>query len=380
MASSSHQKHDDHDDHSHSHSHSIFHSHAHGENGHADESRKMVEVLKNKGNPGSRITLLGLFVNVGLTASKGLAGWTLHSASLMADAGHSLSDLLGDFVTLFCWNLSRRPPSEKYPYGFGKFETLGTTSVSLMLIGGALGIGFHSYYLLLDALLPTISTLQPGALQTVLTWLTSARIAPDLLHSHAHALDPNAAWFALISIVVKEWLYRITKRVADQENSSVLLANAIHHRSDAYSSFVALVAILGTWAIPSLPLDPIGGLVVSVVILNQGIAIMKSALGELTDAGVSKKTLSSLSKSLDSLIAVSTSEKSTLSVVAIENLRAKRAGALMFVDLTAKVSPHLTVDQSTLLEDNIRERLRTVRTDISEVRVRFVPGDEKTDS
>jgi Cation efflux family len=72
-------------------------------------------------------------------------------------------------------------------------------------------------------------------------------------------VDLNAAWFATASIVSKEWLFRITCRVADQENSPVLLANAYHHRSDAYSVLVALVTILGSGWFPALPLDPIGG-------------------------------------------------------------------------------------------------------------------------
>jgi divalent metal cation (Fe/Co/Zn/Cd) transporter len=78
-------------------------------------------------------------------------------------------------------------------------------------------------------------------------------------HAHGHVLDMNAAWFAAASIVSKEWLFRITRKVADEENSPVLLANAYHHRSDAYSSVVALVAILGSGWFPALPLDPIGG-------------------------------------------------------------------------------------------------------------------------
>ena len=78
-------------------------------------------------------------------------------------------------------------------------------------------------------------------------------------HGHGHVLDLNAAWFAAASIVSKEWLFRITRKVAEQENSPVLLANAYHHRSDAYSSVVALVAILGSGWFPALPLDPIGG-------------------------------------------------------------------------------------------------------------------------
>src|ERR1700743_3435872 len=145
--------------------------------------------------------------------------------------------------------------------GFGKYETLGTTTVSLLLIGGALGIGFDSYYLLLESLPPTVYSMQDGAAKDLLSTIASSQLTESLsvMHAHEHSLDPNAAWFALVGIIAKEWLYRITKRVADEEKSSVLLANALHHRSDAYTSVVAFFAILGSWYAPWIPLDPIGG-------------------------------------------------------------------------------------------------------------------------
>lgn len=172
------------------------------------------------------------------------------------------TDLIGDVITLACWKLSRRPPSELYPYGFGKFEVLGSAAISLLLTGGAVGLGLHSLSLLGQSLSHVAVDLPAGVLQDVLVNVTNVTssiptVASD--HGHEHALDPNAAWFAGIGIIAKEWLYRATKKVADEESSSVLLANAVHHRSDAYSSLVALVAILGTWWFPSLPLDPIGG-------------------------------------------------------------------------------------------------------------------------
>jgi divalent metal cation (Fe/Co/Zn/Cd) transporter len=173
-----------------------------------------------------------------------------------------MPDLIGDLITLFCWRWSRKPPSETYPRGYAKFEVLGTVAVSVLLTGGALGLGLHSLSLLSDSLAHTAAHLQPGLLHDILVNVTSIASSVPAVgheHSHAHALDPNAAWFALVGVLVKEWLFRATDKVAKDEGSSVLRANALHHRSDAYSSGVALLAILGTWWWPALPLDQLGG-------------------------------------------------------------------------------------------------------------------------
>ncbi|KAJ3988518.1 CDF-like metal transporter [Lentinula detonsa] len=382
-------EHDDHNHHDHDHDHEHGHSHSHsffGGHSHAGEynygAEKIMAAWEGSGNigdKGSSITILGLLSNVALTGIKGVAGWYMHSASLLADAGHSLSDLLGDFVTLFCWKLSRKPPSDWYPYGFAKFETLGTTTVSLLLIGGALGIGFHSYHVLLTALSETAATLPAGPMQSILANVTATVPGvPEVLshHSHVEAVDPNAAWFAAISVLVKEWLYRATKAVADEENSPVLLANAIHHRSDAYSSFVALFAILGSWIFPKLPLDPIGGLLVSFVILQQGISLLVGAWGDLTDAGVSAKTRQSLKRILEPLVASPSSTSFSISqpnVLAISGLRARRSGSLMFIDLTAEVPSNLTVHELVVLEEKILQTLKEARKEVKEVHVRFKP-------
>ena len=297
---------------------------------------------------------------------------------------------MGDFVTLFSWRLSRRQPTAKYPYGFGKFESLGTTTVALILIGGALGIGVHSFNLLTHHLVETTATFPPGAAHAILQSATdAAQTVADSIpstvsehahshgHSHSHgslALDPNAAWFALISVIVKEWINRATKRVADAERSSVLLANAIHHRSDAYTSAVALVAILGTWAFPALPLDPLGGILVALVIFKQGVELFAGAFGELTDAGVKPKTRDQLLKALRPLVEQYDELKS------VEEVRAMRSGALLFVDVKARVPNAVTVGTTSMLERRIKGALVAARKDVFEVRVKFIPVDEDGDS
>ncbi|KAF8236447.1 CDF-like metal transporter [Tricholoma matsutake] len=366
----------------HSRSHSIFgHSHSNGVEAHTHDTEQIIAALEGKGDRGSQITLIGLVSNVGLTLAKGAAGWYLHSAALLADAGHSLSDLLGDFVTLFCWRLSRKPPSERYPYGFAKFETVGTTIISILLVGGALGIGFHSYHLLISALAETASTLPGGPWRELLFDITSVvPSAPGIARADVHTVDPNAAWFAAVGVLSKEWLYRITKAVADEEKSPVLLANAIHHRSDAYSSLVALFAILGTLVFPSIPLDPIGGLLVSIVILRQGLDLLLGAWGDLTDAGVSPKTRRSLERALNPLLSNSSLSFSKPALLDIRDIRARRSGSLMFVDLTASVSGQMNVHDASVLEVRITQALKEARKEITEVRIKFEPLDHNGDS
>lgn len=166
-------------------------------------------------------------------------------------------------MTLSTILLAQRPPSRLYPLGYGKFESLGTVTVSIFLLLGGIGIGAHSWGLLSEAL-ATNSSLPPFLLR-ILSYLTPSD--SDHGHSHSHGapvdgedLSPTAVLFPLFGILVKEYLYRVTKRVADEQNSSVLMANALHHRSDAYSSIVTVVAILGSLVIKGAPFDPLGGM------------------------------------------------------------------------------------------------------------------------
>ncbi|KAG8722183.1 hypothetical protein FRC08_005932 [Ceratobasidium sp. 394] len=373
-----------HEEHSHSHSHGLFHSHSHG-HGHGPEgASEVIKALSGQGDRGSTITLIGLASNVVLSGAKGIAGVYLNSAALVADAAHSLSDLLGDFVTLACWRISRRPPTDAYPYGYGKFETLGTAIVSLFLVGGAAAIGLHSYTMLLDALSPTVATMSPGPAHDILQALvgTKQSVGEVLSHVHDHShghveepgvLDPNAAWFALASVIIKEWMYRATKNVADDMKSPVLLANAYHHRSDAYSSFVTLLAILGTWAWPAVPLDPLGGMLVSLLILQQGASLTWGAFGDFTDAGVPLSTRRELASLVTPLVAPG-------SLLGVRNVRAVRSGSVMFVDLTADVPAEMTVSDAHEVERRVRDAIMESRSEVKEVRVHLHAVEEGQES
>ncbi|KAF5321203.1 hypothetical protein D9619_001881 [Psilocybe cf. subviscida] len=154
--------------------------------------------------------------------------------------------LLADFVTPLCWKLSWKPPSEAYPYGYEKFETVGTKTISILPIGDALDISFHSYHFLIEALSESASTRLVWALPGIPSVYLFERtnLPAHLGQKHTHGVNINTLGSAG-SIARRGWSYRITKKVADEEHNLVLFANAIHHRSDAYWSLVAFFAIIG---------------------------------------------------------------------------------------------------------------------------------------
>ncbi|OCF58430.1 mitochondrial protein with role in iron accumulation [Kwoniella mangroviensis CBS 10435] len=365
----SHDDHHDHDhDHDHDHHHGIFHTHAHD---HSEGAEQIMQAISTgKLDRGTKITLLGLGSNVALTLSKGAAGIWMNSASLLAEAGHSLSDLLGDFVTLLTWRISRRPATDSFPWGYSKFETFGTLSVSVILVGGALGIGLHSYHLLLQTLLPYLETFPPGTFFNSLGhWLPSSVPSPLLEMFHSHAiLNPHAAWFALGSVVIKEWLYRVTTTVAAEEHSPVLKANALHHRADALTSLVALTSILGSSFGGYHFLDPFGGLAVSFFILQQGLTLSKVAFLELLDVGVDASTKQKYFGIVNDLV-------DGQELLEVRNVRGVKSGGQTLLDLTITVPPSMTVRDSHAVEQKVREAIMRARREVREVKI-HVHGKE----
>ena len=180
------------------------HSHQH----HHHDNTYLVST--NKKDAGVRITRIGLIVNFGMAVSKGLGGYFLNSQSLVADAFHSLTDLVSDFLTLATVSWSLKPPTSSFPGGYGKIESLGSLGVSSLLLAGGIGLGWHSCELLYSQF-----------------FLDAASSMADHGHSHggsgffghSHSHNPvdmgipnvHAAWIAGGSIIVKEYLYRASE-------------------------------------------------------------------------------------------------------------------------------------------------------------------------
>lgn len=172
----------------------------HSGHSHSHHHDKAYLTSTNKTDAGVRITRVGLFVNLGMAIGKGIGGYIFHSQALIADAFHALTDLVSDFMTLATVSWSLKPPTSRFPTGYGKVESLGALGVSSLLVFGGIGMGMNA----LDALYAQlfVDALQEDHHHGLFSFFGHH-------HGHGAALpDLNAAWLAGGSVLVKEWLYR----------------------------------------------------------------------------------------------------------------------------------------------------------------------------
>jgi hypothetical protein len=174
--------------------HSHHHHHHHHDNTYLTS--------KNKNDAGVRITRIGLYSNLGMAIAKGLGGYAFNSQSMIADAWHSLTDLASDILTLATVSWSLKPPTSSFPTGFGKIESLGSLGVSGMLLGGGVFMCLNSCEILYAHFMLDAHAAAEAA-------------AHAHGHSHSHGAAPSlhAAWLALGTVFIKEWLYQASKSI-----------------------------------------------------------------------------------------------------------------------------------------------------------------------
>lgn len=281
-------------------------------------------------NAADRVTFLGAIVNVLLSAGKFVVGVGCHSSALIADAGHSLSDLFSDFVTLWAVQVARLPPDDDHPYGHGKFESVGSLFLSLTLLGTGLSVGASSYMKFLRVI----------SVQRAAGVAAAAKLV-DIPRWPALAM-------AAMSIISKEWLYRITRRVGEKLNSQVVIANAWHHRSDAYSSVLALISIGLAMAVPGfLAADPAAGMLVAGMIAMTGAEIMGESVKQLTDAVTDEEMVQK-----SELVASQDPD-----IEGVTRVRARQVGSRALVDVDVDVPPDLSASAIRAIEERIRVRI-----------------------
>ena len=269
-----------------------------------------------------RVTLVGSAGNVLLVIIKFIAGLVGHSSAMIADAVHSLSDFLTDIIVLVFVGISAKPQDPSHDYGHGKFETLATLFVALALIGAAIGI------------------IVSGSLKFA-RWLKGESLeVPGML----------ALWAALLSIVVKEILFRYTITVGRKQDSPAVVANAWHHRSDALSSIGAAIGIGGAillgqrWAV----LDPLASIVVGGMLIKVAWDLLKQSTGELTDSSLPKETEQEIEDIINSHPQISEPH----------NLRTRRIGNRIAIEAHVRLSGDMSLREAHEIVSAIERDLR----------------------
>ncbi len=279
-----------------------------------------------------RITWIGLIVNLFLSIFKFIVGFLGYSHAVIADAFHSLSDMSTDLAVLLGVKYWSAPADENHPYGHSRIETIITTVIGLILFIVALGIIFTS-----------ISNIR-----------------------QMHLKQP--VWIAitgsLLSIILKEALYRVTVAVGKRTRSSAVVANAWHHRSDAMSSLPALIAVSLAVINSKLAfIDHIGALIVSIFILKVSWNITLPCLSELSDTGAPKKYYEKI-KSIAMDIK---------GVQAVHAIRTRKFGSGLHIDLHIMVDGEMTVQKGHDISEIVKYTLLEKIPEILDVVIHLEP-------
>ncbi|KAJ5906319.1 Cation efflux protein [Penicillium subrubescens] len=342
------------------------HGHSHHHHHHHDN---VYLTSTNKNDAGVRITRIGLLANLCMAIGKFIGGYVFHSQALIADAYHALTDLVSDFLTLGTVAWSLKPPSDRFPNGYGKVESIGALGVSGLLLCGGVFMGLNAGQVLL-------AQCYPGLAETL---AHSGILGHGHGHSHSHGIEVlgpsiHAAWLAAGSIVIKEWLYHATMKVAKERKSSVLASNAVHHRVDSLTSIVALFTIGGSYVFQDATwLDPVGGLLISLMVIKAGWGNTVTSLLELADTAVDNDIKTTVQNAATkALKALEDGEQ-----VIVRDVQGMKSGQNYLMDIELAVPGAWAITRSRVVEEAVRKTVGEKVRGVKRVKIRFIPAEQE---
>ncbi|MCI5604983.1 MAG: cation diffusion facilitator family transporter [Clostridia bacterium] len=273
----------------------------------------------------NRVSVISIAVNMALSVFKLIAGLIAHSSAMVSDAVHSASDVVSTIAVIAGVNISARESDSGHQYGHERMEAIFSILLSVLLFATGLGIGY-------------------GAVMKIIGGNYGELQAPGRL----------ALVAAVISIAVKEWMFHFTKRAAKKINSTALMADAWHHRSDALSSIGSFAGILG--ARLGLPIcDPIAGGIICIFIAKAAWDIFYDATNQLVDKSCDESVCSELRELV---------EKQE-GVVSVDDLKTRLFGSKVYVDVEIGADGNLTLykahDIAQRVHDNIEQSFPNVK-------------------
>lgn len=291
---------------------------------------KKEDIFKNT----QKILFFGLFINLILSTIKFAAGYFGSSSALTADAVHSLSDSATDVIIMIGALFWTKPPDTKHPYGHRRIETLTTVILGIILILASISIGYDA-----------------------ISGFSKEASSPP---------KPVALYTALLSIFIKEGLYRVTYKYGKKLKSPAILANAWHHRLDALSSLPAFFAIGAAILFPDLKfLDLAGALVVSVFVFQAAIKILWPGIEEILEKGASDEICK---KIIDAAI-------NYPGVIGVKKLRTRYQGMKLFADIDLIVNGQIRVYEGHEIAENVKKEIMIKNRDIADVVIHVEPSD-----
>ena len=298
-----------------------------------------MNTTNQKINQDIRITLLGVIVNITLSTLQLIVGIFGRSSAMIADAIHSFSDLITDSIIIISLQITKKPADESHNYGHGKVETLASTLVSIALIL----VGFTIFNL--------------GFKKTLLVLNGELLTNPSMF----------ALYLIIFSIIAKEMLYRVTFKAGQKSGSTALMANAWHHRSDAFSSIATLIGISGAiflgpkWYF----LDPLAAIIISFFILKIGLQLLSKSINELLEATLPPEINEKILK-----IVTSVQESKNP-----HNVKTRRIGRNIAIDLHIKVATTLNIVAAHNISTIIEQKLKNHFGENTVVYIHIEPDD-----
>ncbi|KAK8803386.1 hypothetical protein WA158_001080 [Blastocystis sp. Blastoise] len=281
---------------------------------------------------GNSTAYVGMAVNIFLVIIKFIMGYLGHSSAMIADALHSLTDLVSDFATWLVLTLARKPADEGHPYGHGRFELTGSLMISILLVVVGFGIGWESY--------------------------TKIRDQEEVI------VEGIALWAAAISLFANEGLFWYAYLIGKKINSQVVIANAWHHRADAIASIVAFVGIgLNMW-LQWWWADPVAGLLVALMIIYVGGDIGYKSISSLSD-----KQPINVKQQIDSIVG-------GMDIVqGYSNVRVREMGPFFIVDLKVHVNSSMSMKEAEAITNEVTSVIKTQMPNVSEVIISLITSD-----
>lgn len=281
-----------------------------------------------------RVSVISIAANVVLSAFKLLAGLIAGSGAMISDAVHSASDVFSTFIVIIGVKISGKASDREHPYGHERMECAAAIVLSTILCVTGLGIGYK-------------------ALTDIFSDQYSGLEAPGRL----------ALWAAVISIIVKEAMYRYTRIVALRIDSGVLMADAWHHRSDALSSIGAFIGILGA-RMGFAALDPVASLVICVLIGKEAVRIFKDAIDKMVDKACDDETEEKLR--LNAL--------SQPGVISVDLLRTRVFGNRIYIDIEISADGNMTLSEAHRIAERVHDSIEQNFSRVKHIMVHVNPA------